>query len=969
MGLLEPTDWTAQWLAAEDRVAQSDREAGLRWIWGGTASDSNSRKFRLTFNLPAPATGGELLAVVNDWYWWTQIGGLWIDGKPMVRPRAWVDLKENHRLQPSESIGLSRVQLALEQLHAGLHVIAVEVNTGQFFTGPPDLLQRPVQSLAVFARLELQNGEILRIGSGPAWKTSQVPETAWHAPGYDDASWSEARTVSLKDYQPWPVQPAMRFRHSFAVGATVVEARLYATALGAYEARLNGQRVGDALLTPEPSQYAKRVLYRVYDVTALLRPGQNVLGLTVGDGWYAGYDGRFAWAPPPRRALAQLELIFADRSRQVIATGPGWRAAQSPIRSSEIKNGEVYDGRIDQPGWDTERFDDGQWHAAHIAETPPCRLVAQTSPPIRVMRTLRPRQISQPRPGVYLVDFGQHFSGACRLRVTGSRGTVIELKYGENITASGEVSHTGYDTAGGGSKRDLFILSGDPAGESFAPLFCYRGFRYVEIRGLEAAPATESIDGLFMHSDLAVTGQIRCDVPLIEQIWRNILQTQKSNFVGIPTDNCTREFRGYTADAATFWGTAAFNMDLCAFTSRYIDNVVDDQTVDGAFPIFSPRPHNNSALFSNPGVPPGWGDAGIIIPWVSWLHYADLDIVERNWAAMNKYLSFILRHNPDFIWKHQRSLDFGDWLAQSPSGSFDRGGLNPLFNPDVTPTTPLDLIGTAYWAHSTDLLAQMSEAIGREEDAARLRALFDKIRQAFNDAFVRSDGTVGNGSQTSHVLALAFGLLPEERCRDAISLLVADIRQRGTLLTTGILGTQFALDALADAGHADLAYDLVLRTEYPSWGYMVRNGATTIWEQWDGQGARNQYAFGSVGGFLFRHMAGIKAQTPGFEAIVIRPQLSSRVARGGGDYHSVMGRISTDWTCDGDEAFALEVTIPANVTAHVHLPAGGSSRLMESGQAVAEREDMFVVKRSDREAIVAVGSGTYRFMVSGSRPL
>lgn len=964
MGMLEPSDWIARWLAVEDSVQKADRETGLHWIWSEPSPDKASRKFRMAFDLPVDAIGGETIVVVNDWHWWTQIGGIWLDGEPLIHPRPWVDPAAYSRMPMEEACTLARLQLPLRQLQSGPHLFAIEVHTGDFLPHSSSFLERPTEALAFFTRLQLRNGETLRIGSRAGWKSRVTRDHDWFSPSHDDTSWSAAVPRSIEGYQPWPARAAMQLRQSFAINQRVSSARLYATALGAYESYLNGQRVGDALLTPEPSQYARRVLYRTYDVTAMLQHGQNVIGIVVGDGWYASFDGRFSWAPPPRRILAQLEIILADGQRQVIATAPDWRISQSPVCASEIKLGETYDALLEQPGWDTPGFDDRDWPVADIAESPSCRLVSHTSPPIRVIQTLKPRAISQPQPGIYVVDFGQHFTGFCRLHTRGQKGARIELKFSEVLTTSGYLTPSNSsDPAGPGIRRDTWILKGDPAGETFVPRYSYRGFRYVEISGLEQVPSEQSIEGLFIHSDLAITGRIRTDEMLIEQIWRNIVQTQRSNFVGIPTDNCVREFRGYTGDAAAFWDTASFNMDICAFTSRYIDNLIDDQTADGSFPIFSPKPRFNNNFYGAPGTPPGWGDAGIIIPWTVWQRYGDLAIVEKCWHSMSRQLQSIVDCNPDFIWKHRRNLDFGDWFAQSAAG-LDAGGLALLSDPEAVPTTPLDLIGTAYWAYSTNLLSQMASATGRAADAMRLQTQLNKIRTAFNSAFVNDEGIVGNGSQTSYILALAFGLLPLQTRQRAADHLAAEIRHSDNTLTAGLLGVQFVLDALTTAGHVDLAHELLLRTEYPSWGYMIRNGATTIWESWDGGLARNQYLFATIGGFLFRRVAGIDAGSPGFETIVIRPTPSMRVKRGGGDYDSVMGRISTDWTQESNGRFSLLVTLPANTSARIHLPAKRASVLSENGRGLGRRRDIVLVCRNSEEAVIQVGSGIYQFSVA-----
>jgi len=943
MGLLKPADWSARWLAVETQTMRADREAGFEWIWSGNAGDTRPRQFRRTFSLDQPSSGGEFFVVVKG-----TLRGVWLNG---------------HRLEAADRSDESGQWIRLSALPAGEHVLAVEVESAQRFLDSSFPVDAP--ALAFFARLDFGKANAVRLQSNSTWRTTVVEtESGWQTKEFRDDSWEEPRPTSLQSGQPWPALPALHLRRTFEVDKPLKQARLYVTALGAYEARINGARVGDALLTPEPSQYARRVLYRTYDVTSMLSRGANAVGITVGDGWYASFDGRFGWAPPPRRVLAQLELTFADGTRELIGTGPGWRTAESPIRTSEIGPGEVYDARLEQPGWDRPSFDDSNWEPAGLASIPTCRVTSQVTPPIRVTERLKPQAISQPRPGVYVFDFGQCFAGWCRLQVKGDAGTGVELRFAELLMDSGEVDPK-FNLGLGDPKRDVYILKGNPAGETFEPHFTYRGFRYVQITGLPAPPTRDSLEGLVVHSDLRITGNLRIDSPLIQQLWRNTLWTQRSNFVGIPTDCPSRERSGYMGDAGIFWDAAAFNMDVCAFTARQMDNVRDDQSTDGVLPEETPQADSIRTKVLNDGASPAWALGGVILPWTAWRHYGDLSIIERNWDAMDRYLDFILAHNPDYLWKYKRGPNWGDWLAA--------GEKNGYYDPAAVPNTPKELIATAYWAYSTQLMSQMADAIGRERDAVRLRSLFEQIRTAFNQTYVAADGTVGNGSQGSHILALKFGLLPPSSRKPAAERLVADLRSRGGALTTGIVTTQFVLDVLAEAGFDALIYDLLLREENPSWGYMIRHGATTVWEEWSGsmdlrgkpvKMSQNHYAFGAVCGFLFRRVAGIDTLSPGFESIVVRPVLDPRVPKGGGDYDSIMGRISTDWTQHLDGRFMLDVTLPANTTARVHLPVRLSSRIEEGGRDLSRRPEIRLMTRTSHEAILEVGSGTYKFAVA-----
>lgn len=964
MGLRESKDWAAHWLAAESATDRADREAGLHWIWGARTNEATTRQFRFKFRLPAATRIGELFAVTNDIVLFTQIGRVWLDGEIIGGRGAWCNNADEVGVKESDT-----VLRKLKRMPAGEHLLAVEAHTADLNSTTtlrvtPITEGKLVHGLAVFMRFKLDNGETLRIGSRSNWKTRLAQADKWYEPGYDDTAWELAEVMPI-GHQPWPAQPAMHLRRTFVLDRPVRTARLYATALGAYEARLNGRRVGDALLAPEISQYAKRVLYQIYDVKEILRLGANVLGLTVGDGWYASFDDRYAFGLPPRRVLAQLEVIFEDGSRQTVATDPEWRITESAIRESQMQSGEIYDARLEQPGWDASGFDASHWERAHLAEIPPGRLVAQVTPPIRVMQILKPRAITQPTPGVYVFEFGQNFAGWCRLRVTGDRGKRVELQFAEWLADSGQVRQTYSDS--GVQKQDVFFLKGEAAGETLEPHFSYRGIRYVQVTGLSAVPTLDVLEGIVVHTDLKMTGRLRTSSPIIEQIWRNHMWSRRSNLVAVPTDGTRREQRPYTGCTALCWDDAAYNMDVAAFTSRIMDNISDEQTASGAFPIMAPTPQSNNAEMTLPGSAPGWCEAGIVLPWIAWHRYGDIALIERHWELMNRHVQFILDLNPDHLWRKGRSWDYGDMFSLD----FTKLSFRTL------PATPSDLIATAYWAGSVELLAKMARAIGRRTDADRLYALFGQVRRAFQYAFVQEDGTVGSGSQTSYVLALKFNLLSEGFRRRAAERLADDLRQRGVSLTTGMLGTRFILEVLTDAGFADLAYGLLLRTEFPSWGYMVRQGATTMWENWDGtyesrdtdgtvkinHFEKNHSDFANLSGFLFRRIAGIDAGTPGFETIVIRPTLDPRVRSGGGDYDSIMGRISTDWSQNIDGSFTLDVKIPANTTARIHLPASLNNRIQEGRREVTGRKDLRLVNRSNSEAVFEVGSGSYTFRV------
>lgn len=958
MGLLKPADWSAQWLAVEDERTRADREAGMPWLWAppSLATKSGPWIFRLEIPVFEPTAGGEFFASINDWHWWTQITRIWVDDEPVFGTGAWTSWRDSKVYdRPGGLNHLDHQTLPLPAWNTGRHSIAIEITTGeseiieQLFSE----VDRPVPAIALFARLDEASGRSVRYGRGAPWTVGLSPTAEDFRPALDARRGPPAALVKLDAFEPWPERPARWLRKAFSIDKAIARARLYATALGAYEARLNGVRVGDALLTPEPAQYNTRALYQIRDVTAQLHAGENVLGLIVGEGWYGGFDGRFAYAPPPLRALAQLEIEYADGTWEVVATGPGWRSAESPIRSSAIKVGEVYDARLEQAGWDAPGFNDQGWSAVGLADALAITLTPQLSPPVRETETLRAQKISEVRPHVYVADFGRMFAGRCRLRTSGQAGQTIELKFAQALKTSGEVdqSHGVIDPTLA-PRTDQFILRGDPKGEVFEPRFTYRSFRYVEISGLQMPLTPDALDGVVIHTDLKRTGQLHCSEPLVEQIDVLLDNTLRANYVAIPVDNNIREMRGYFNDATCFWETAAFHRDTAAFTRRIMDNASDRQTAAGMFPKNGPEPPHGNAFYNMSMNPPGHATGGILLPWKAWRQYGDTAIIDRFWEPMSRFLALIEKDNPDHLWSRHHANEMSDWL--------EGDGIPEKMR---APLVPIPLFATAYWATCVDKMAAMAEATAREAEAIRLRALQRRIVEAFNRAYVKADGTLGSGSQTCYVLALHFGLLPEPLRPRAAERLVAEIARCGQAITTGTLATEFILDVLVDNGYSKLACDLLLRTEIPSWGYMVRRGATGVWETWGNQRAESQPALGCIGGFLYRRIAGIAAAEPGFKSIVIDPVLDPCLRKGGGDYDSVMGRISTNWEQHEDGVFTLDVIIPANASASVHLPASPTARIYERRRPITNHPDIRQTARSNRKAKLEMGSGRYTFRV------
>ena len=981
MGLLRPGDWLAQWLAIEDAEEKADRAAGLHWIWGGEGLNPKLQKFRFRCTLPGKSVKAELLLSAKD-----NLKGVWVNGRPVALP-------------PSRQVFWGTMLRLPVELVAGMNVVCVAAtaNTGGF--APPD-----GGAVAALLKVTGADGHVTRFTTGPDWLTSNgdagdepAPSgvagangaagtndaagdndaaaasgtvaangkassdssqaMANMAPGwtrldFNDSGWSGAvPSKAHTQCEPWPARPAMLVRHEFNVAKPVARARLYATALGAYEPRINGQRVGDAHLSPEVSVASDHVFYQCYDATNLLVQGSNAIGALVGDGWYASaftwQNERYSLGAGPRRFLAQLVVDYRDGSRDVIGTGPQWRMAESAIRSSEIYNGEDYDARAEIPGWDGAGFDAGAWKECALGEKPASKLLAQIDPPIRVTRTLPVAKLLKPRPGVFVCDFGQNFSGWCRLKVSGAAGTTVQLRYAEILQPSGDVDMSNLR---GAKATDRYTLRGNPAGETYEPRFTYHGFRYVEITGLPGDLSAESVLGIVVHTDAAVTGELTVRNKTVQAIWNNAFWSQRSNFFGVPTDCPQRDERmGWMGDIQVFLDAAAFNMDVDAFIRRFMTEVRAGQTPDGGFPVVTPQPLTFPEMVTS-----GWSDAGVILPWTLYRRYGETRVIEENWQAMEGWMRYMAGPNPDFIFRHGRGIDLGDWLSVDAKQPADE-------------TTPRVLVATAYWAYCAVMMAEMARATGRTEAGELYTRLYANIKKAFAKEFVKPDATVGNGSQTGYVLALRFALVPLEQIDAAGEHLAADIRKRGMRLSTGFLGTPYLLDVLANAGQEDVAVSVLLQAAYPSWGYMLAKGATSMWERWNGDvgdvamNSYNHYAFGAVVGFMYRRLAGIAPAGPGFRRIDIDPLYDERIGPVDARYDSCVGRIATRVSGDTHGMTRLEVEIPPNCVAHIRLPIRAQP-WREGRRALEGRADMRVVMRGTTSLKLEVGSGHYEFI-------
>jgi alpha-L-rhamnosidase len=691
-------------------------------------------------------------------------------------------------------------------------------------------------------------------------------------------------------------EPPLNLRREFALSGEPVRARLYATARGVYEAALNDVRVGDVELAPGWTEYHQRLQYQTYDVTSLLHKGDNVLGAVVADGWWSGFVGfderRAARHYGDRTEfLAQLVVDFADGSRQVVATDAAWTEAPGATRFADLLMGEHIDASTVE----------GPWRPVVVLDTDPGPLVAEPDHPVRVTREVAPVSVAEREPGRFIVDFGQNLVGRVRLTLRDAGvGRRIVVRHAE-ILDGDELYVENLRRA---KATDVYVTGG-AATEVFEPRFTVHGFRYVEVSGVLAEP---DVVARVLHNDTPWTGHFECSDPMVNQLQSNISWGQRGNFVAVPTDCPQRDERlGWLGDAQIFAPTASRNADVAAFFARWLRDVIGGQDEDGAFRDVAPlvATHREAA--------PAWGDAGVIIPWHLWRTYGDRRVLEECFDAMVAWVAHIRRHNPDLRWRHRTGSSYGDWLQ-------------------IDVTTPRDVLSTAYFARSTEIVAQAAEVLGRHDVAVEHWALHTAIRDAFFESYVDDDGRVEGDTQTAYLLALAFGLVPDDLVPAAVAHLAADIEKRDNRLTTGFVGVALLCPVLADHGRADLAYTLLQQEEFPSWGYSIRHGATTIWERWDGwtehggfqavaMNSFNHYSLGSVGDWLFGRVAGID-QTPesvAYQELLLRPLPGGTLTWAQAEQDTVRGRVVCGWSLT-DDTVTVTATVPPGAVALLDVP-------------------------------------------------
>lgn len=783
----------------------------------------------------------------------------------------------------------------------------------------------------------------------------------------EESPWSEAITIeTARKKKPWEAlfitaeddkdkSDARLLRKEFVLDEKLVSAKAYITALGLYEFYVNGKRVGEDLFTPGWTSYTKRLLYQSYDVRDFLTEGTNCLASMVGSGWYKGtigfelnkhnYGEKSAF-------FCQLELETVSGKKITLNSDRSWKWHEGPISFSEFYDGETYDARLEIPGWNKPNFNESAWKPVTIVEHNYASLTPEEGVPTQVIEEIAAQKLITTPEGEIVIDFGQNLTGWVKFFVQGKAGEKVVLRHAEILDSKGNFYTKNLRSA---KQTVRYTLKGDQQGEIYHPHFSFQGFRFIAVDAYPGSVELKNFTAQVIHSKMEKVGDFSCSNPLLNQLQHNILWGLKGNFLNVPTDCPQRDERlGWTGDAQMFVSTACYLKNTHAFFSKWLRDLEADQRENGAVSHVVPDVIKDGGAVEDVRTPPfgssAWGDAATIVPWALYRYYGDVEVLRKQYSSMKRWVGFIQSEATDgFIW--EKTFSFGDWVAlDAKPGSYFGA-------------TPTGLVSTSFYALSTKILAKSAALLGKNEDAKKYTALYEKVKEAFNKKFMGKDKRPLSRTQTSCILPLVFDLLSDDQKGPTVDLLCALIDEHGGHLTTGFVGTPYICKALSDNGKLKEAYDLLLKQDYPSWLYQVTHGATTIWEHWDGlkpdgslwspnMNSFNHYAYGAVGEWLYTVVAGlnIDEEMPAFKHSIIHPRIGGGLSFAEASHQSPYGEVKSRWEVAGERVL-FKVNIPVNTTATV---------ILDDAQDVQSRENL-PMARHDGIPTFEVGSGEYVF--------
>jgi alpha-L-rhamnosidase len=941
MGLLDPADWKAEWIGL-DGEEKTNWLSGTDWIWFPEGEPEKSapiadRYFRRTFALPTDREVKRArLLLTGD----NECRGF-VNGHD-------VGSRNNHRTVKDSDITFL--------LRPDKNVVAL---LGRNQGSEPS----PAGVVALL-EIEFDRGEPMYIRTDEQWKTADREMKDWTHLDFDDRAWRSAKKIGPAGMDPWgnirvPESrrlPARWLRKEFSLDKKVRRATVYYCGLGVSELYLNGAKVGDNVLSPALSEYSKRAYYVTFDVTRQLHRGGNAIGAVLGNGrYYSPRSSVYANMPSYGfpKLLLHLRIEFTDGSVSEIVSDDSWKlTTNGPILANNEYDGEEYDARKDMGQWSQPGFDDDKWQSAELVKPAEGTLSAQMIEPIRVSQTLKPVAITQPKPGVYIFDFGQNMVGWCRLHVSGPARTQVFLRHAETLAPDGTLYLANIR---GAKVTDAYTLRGEGI-EVWEPRFVYHGFRYVEVTGFPGKPTLFSLEGRVVHDDLPVTGTFACSNPLLNKIYDNVVWGTRGNYRSIPTDCPQRDERqGWLGDRSEESKGEAYMFDTEAFHEKWLRDMADSQKPGGSMPDVAPTfwPIYNDDVT--------WPSTSVILPQGLYEQFGNFRIIEQHYESASNWVNYML----GFVTNNLISKDsYGDWCVPPEDPVL-------IHSQDPNRQTDNALLATAYFYHDLRLMQNYATTLGKTNDARRFDRIAGQMKTAFNDRFLkRGAGQYDNGSQTSCVLPLAFGLVPENIRGRVFDHLVRKITtETKGHIGTGLIGGQYLNRVLTDNGRPDLAYTIATQNDYPSWGYMVEKGATTIWELWNGDTAdpamnsgNHVMLVGDLVIWLYENLAGIQSDParPGFKHIIMKPQPVGDLKFVRATHRSPYGLIRSEWFKTPTE-FHWRVRIPPNTTATVCVPASRIDAVMEGALPASKAPGVKSFRYEGGRAIFEVGGGNYNF--------
>lgn len=795
-------------------------------------------------------------------------------------------------------------------------------------------------------RIKDNHGRISPWSDEAFWQMGLLDKKDWQA------SWITHHVPEQNGQRPSPY-----FRKQISLRKGIKQATAYITSLGLYEAFINGVRIGQDYLTPGWTAYDDRVQYQAYDVTNSFNTGVNALAARLGSGWYRGFIGfsnRRNFYGDTLALLMQIEVLYNDGKRETIVTDGSWACSTGSIIDSEIYHGETIDARLEPNGWMKVGFNEASWEKAQILQAPVIAVVNTYNEPMHKQETFKPKAIIKTPNGEQVIDFGQNLVGWVQMKVNGKTGDKITLGHAEVLDKEGNFYTENLRPA---RQMNTYILKGGGE-EIFEPHFTFQGFRYIRVEGFPGNITADNFTAVAIYSDMERTGNFVSSHPLINQLQHNIQWGQRGNFLDVPTDCPQRDERlGWTGDAQAFARTAAFNFGVRNFMAKWLKDLALDQNADGRIPFVIPN-----VLGKMAGGSAGWADAATIIPWDMYQAYGDVRILEEQYPSMKKWVEFMRTNSKNNLWN--TGFHFGDWLFYRP---FDD-------NDGRAAVTDKYLIAQCFYAHSTQLLINTAEVLGKQEDVKHYTLLLKDIKDAFIREYTTTTGRLVSGTQTAYVLALNFDMLPPDLRASAADRLVENIKSYGYHLTTGFLGTPYLTHVLSRFGHLDVAYQLLLQESYPSWLYPVKMGATTIWERWDGikpdstfqtpsMNSFNHYAYGAIGDWMYRVVAGVDTdpRQPGYKHILITPHLQPGLEMARADLTSYYGEITSRWRHHAGTT-VYNFKIPPNTTATITLAAQSLNQVKLDGKSAQQMTDAKMLTK-DGKVILELGSGLWEVII------